>query len=57
MCTGIQFQEALFSHGGIERVREVAIYSMDDLVTDDTRMIPGISKLNNFKVSPESITA
>ena len=58
MCTGSQFQEALLSgHRGIERVREVAIDSMEDFVIDDARKIPGISKLNNFKFSPESITA
>ena len=57
MCTGSQFQEALLSHGGIERLREVAIDSMEDFVIDDVRKIPGISKLNNFKFSPESITA
>ena len=48
MCTGSQFQEDILSHGGIERVTEVAI---------DARKIPGISKRNNFKFSPESITA
>ncbi|PFX11910.1 hypothetical protein AWC38_SpisGene24213 [Stylophora pistillata] len=30
---------------------------MEDSVIDDARMIPGISKLNNFKFNPESITA
>lgn len=57
MCTGSQFQEALLSHRGIEGVRVVAIDSMKDFVTDDARKIPGISKLNNFKFNPESITA
>ena len=37
-------------------MREVAIDSMDDFVIDDARKIPGINKLNNFEVSPESIT-
>ena len=58
MCTGSQFQEDLLSHGGIERVREVAIDSrVEGLVIDDARKIPVISKRNNFKFSPESITA
>ena len=57
MCTGSQFQEDLLSHGSIERVTEVAIDSMEDFVIDDARMIPGISKVSNFKFSPESITA
>lgn len=30
---------------------------MEDSVIDDARKIPGISKLNNFKFNPESITA
>ena len=46
VCTGSQFQEDLLSHGGIERVTEVAIDSMEDFVIDDARKIPGISKLN-----------
>ena len=57
VCTGSQFREDLLSHGGIERVTEVAIDSMEDFVIDDARKIPGISKLNNFKFSLESITA
>ena len=58
MCTGSQFQEDLLSHGGIERVTEVAIDSrVEGFVIDDARKIPGISKRNNFKFSPESITA
>ena len=58
MCTGSQFQEDLLSHGGIERVTEVAIDSrVVGFVIDDAREIPGISRLNNFKFSPESITA
>jgi len=54
---GSQFQEPLLSHGGIEGVRVVAIDSKEDFVIDDSRKIPGISKLNNFKFNPESITA
>ena len=57
MCTGSQFQEALLSHGGIKGVRVVAIDSMEDFSINDARKIPGISKLNNFKFYPESITA
>ena len=57
MGTGSQFQEDLLSHGGIERVTEVAIDSMEDFVIDDARKIPGISKRNNFKFSPKSIRA
>ena len=57
VCTGSQFQEDLLSHGGIERVTEVANDSMEDFVIDDARKIPGISKLNNFNFSPESIAA
>ena len=38
-------------------MRVVAINSMDDLAINDARKIPGISKLNNFKFNPESITA
>ena len=57
MCTGSQFQEALLSHGGIEGVRAVAIDSMEDFVIEDARKIPGISKMNNFKFNPKSITA
>ena len=58
MCTGSQFQEDLLSHGGIERVTEVAIDSrVEGFVIDDARKIPGISKRKNFKFSPESITA
>jgi len=57
VCTGNQFQEALLSHRDIEGVRVVAIDSMEDFVIDDARKIPGISKLNNFKFNPESITA
>ena len=58
MCTGSQFQEDRLSHRGIERVTEVAIDSrMEGFVIDDSRKIPGISKRNNFKFSPESITA
>ena len=58
MCTGSQFQEDRLSHGGIERVTEVAIdIRVEGFVIDDARKIPGISKRNNFKFSPESITA
>ena len=58
MCTGSQFQEDLLSHGGIERVTEVAVDSrVEGFVIDDARKIPGINKRNNFKFSPESITA
>jgi len=57
VCTGSQFQETLLSHGGIEGLRVVAIDSVEDFVIDDVRKIPGISKLNNFKFNPESITA
>ena len=56
MCTGSQFQEDLLSHGGIERVTEAAIDSVEGFVIDDARKIPGISKRNNFKFSPKSIT-
>ena len=57
MCAGSQFQEILLSHREIEGVRVVSIDSMEDFVIDDSRKIPGISKLNNFKFNPESITA
>ena len=54
MCTGSQFQEDRLSHGGTERVTEVAIDSrVEGFVIDDARKIPGISKRNNFKFSPE----
>ena len=55
MCTGSQFQEALLSHGGIERVREVAIDSMEDFVIDDARKIPGISNLNNLNLALKAL--
>ena len=56
VCAGSQSQETLLSHGEIEGVRVVAIDSMEDLSLM-MQGIPGISKLNNFKFNPESITA
>ena len=56
MCTGSQFQEALLSgHRGIERVREVAIDSMEDFVIDDARKIPGNSNLNNLNLALKAL--
>ena len=52
MCTGSQFQEDRLSHGGIERVTEVAIDSrVEGFVIDDARKIPGV--LTIWRENPE----
>ena len=50
-----QLKDALLSHGGIDEVRVAAMETIEVLV-EDSRKIPTISKLNNFAFHDDSIT-
>ena len=57
VTTATQLKDALLSSGGIQGVRVVVLETIDSPKIENEQMIPGISKLNNFKFSSKSITA
>jgi len=57
VCTGSHFQENSSFPGRNRRSESSCNWQHGGFVIDDARTIPGVSKLNNFKFNPESITA
>jgi len=55
VCTANELKNALLSHGGLDGVRVVSVDAIDE-TPDESQTISGITKLNNFEFSPDSIT-
>ena len=55
VCTANELKNALLSHGGLDGVRVVSLDAIDE-TPDESQTISGITKLNNFEFSPDSIT-
>ena len=55
VCTANKLKNGLLLHGGLDGVRVVSLDAIDE-TPDESQTISGITKLNNFEFSPDSIT-